>query len=975
MPSADTISKTFQLTATQDFNYLRETGLKYIQKLSGKLWTDHNLHDPGITILEVLCYALMDLGYRSDFDIKDIITQKDEQTTEGYFHRAASIFTTKPVTVNDYRKILVDTPGIRNAWLFSKDKLSLPFDEHVHLYAYCKESRLLYESDIPTINLNDQAHVKNEERIYIDGLYSVKLELEEHPLYGDLNSTVVEQKIVTALLTGYKLEIIFPAWNSTDVDGKEIISLLSAVKIDNLSVEVTNDTKLSGADFLAVKRMAFKTKWFFSYGAEQRTLANVPVKIISAPKAAKGLVAANVLQSGLNENDSVVALNIFTKYAQRPAEMFKIFDAARQKLMDARNLCEDFLQGLDIIDTEDLVICADLDVDTNADLEEIQASIFSVVENYLLPPVQFATLQELLDLDIPTEDIFNGPVLEHGFLTEETISNADIKEEYYVSDIISLLMDLPGVKNLRNFQFNVYGSGNAKMPQPDGWRIKVSPNTKLRLSREKCKFLFYKNGLPLLADFYESINMLKLTQTLQNHLKHKVTPEENNLPVPTGKYRNLDKHYSILNEFPRLYGLGEKDLPGLSEKEIENGNLSDEQKQRLAKVRQLEGYLTFFDQLIADYFSQLNHVKELLSWNDTVKQTYLTQYFYQDKDAAKLFKDADWMKGNVTDEYLNTIGLAGNDKNKTRREYIKTQTGLQYLSESYDTYLDRRNRLLDHLVARFAESFNDYAINMYALPDEMVMTDIEVSEALITDKINLLKNYPSLSSGRGTGYNYAKEDADPLTTTNLSGYEKRMRSLLGMEVNQNKALSNIDDHDDAGFHIAEHLLLRPVHEGDSLLSVCLAENCEHCGDEDPYSFKVSVVLPYWPKRFENMHFRNYMESLFRSEAPAHVFLKICWVDKEEMAKFETAYAAWIKAKTTYFKTLPSPSVAAQQAYSAALKDLTDTLENLRTDFPVATLHDCKDRDEENDSRVFLNQIALGNFKPTHEDGKALEIDE
>ena len=41
---------------------LREMGIEEIQKLSGKIWTDFNLHDPGVTILEQLCYALTDLG-------------------------------------------------------------------------------------------------------------------------------------------------------------------------------------------------------------------------------------------------------------------------------------------------------------------------------------------------------------------------------------------------------------------------------------------------------------------------------------------------------------------------------------------------------------------------------------------------------------------------------------------------------------------------------------------------------------------------------------------------------------------------------------------------------------------------------------------------------------------------------------------------------------------------------------------------
>ena len=37
------------------------------QKFSGEKWTDYNYHDPGITLLEQICYAITDLGYKSNF--------------------------------------------------------------------------------------------------------------------------------------------------------------------------------------------------------------------------------------------------------------------------------------------------------------------------------------------------------------------------------------------------------------------------------------------------------------------------------------------------------------------------------------------------------------------------------------------------------------------------------------------------------------------------------------------------------------------------------------------------------------------------------------------------------------------------------------------------------------------------------------------------------------------------------------------
>jgi hypothetical protein len=56
-----------------DYAALRSEALDLLGRLCGNQWTDYNVHDPGITILEQLCYAITDLAYRSDFAIADLI--------------------------------------------------------------------------------------------------------------------------------------------------------------------------------------------------------------------------------------------------------------------------------------------------------------------------------------------------------------------------------------------------------------------------------------------------------------------------------------------------------------------------------------------------------------------------------------------------------------------------------------------------------------------------------------------------------------------------------------------------------------------------------------------------------------------------------------------------------------------------------------------------------------------------------------
>ncbi len=66
--SQSKISKSTQTKNDLDFEFLRKQGIEYIESLGSALWTDFNTHDPGITILEILCYAITDLGFsNSDF--------------------------------------------------------------------------------------------------------------------------------------------------------------------------------------------------------------------------------------------------------------------------------------------------------------------------------------------------------------------------------------------------------------------------------------------------------------------------------------------------------------------------------------------------------------------------------------------------------------------------------------------------------------------------------------------------------------------------------------------------------------------------------------------------------------------------------------------------------------------------------------------------------------------------------------------
>jgi hypothetical protein len=73
-----------------DYAALRQEGIRQLERMAGGQWTDFNAHDPGITILEQLCYVLTDLAYRTAYEVPDGPRRGRRQERLGRATRAGS---------------------------------------------------------------------------------------------------------------------------------------------------------------------------------------------------------------------------------------------------------------------------------------------------------------------------------------------------------------------------------------------------------------------------------------------------------------------------------------------------------------------------------------------------------------------------------------------------------------------------------------------------------------------------------------------------------------------------------------------------------------------------------------------------------------------------------------------------------------------------------------------------------------------
>ena len=65
-----------------DFDGLRKEAIDATQQSSGKRWTDYNLHDPGVTILEQFSFVLTDIAYRTNIGIEELLFHDNNVNVE-----------------------------------------------------------------------------------------------------------------------------------------------------------------------------------------------------------------------------------------------------------------------------------------------------------------------------------------------------------------------------------------------------------------------------------------------------------------------------------------------------------------------------------------------------------------------------------------------------------------------------------------------------------------------------------------------------------------------------------------------------------------------------------------------------------------------------------------------------------------------------------------------------------------------------
>jgi len=686
-----------KLPSSMDYDFLRRRAISLTQQISGNKWTDYNVHDPGITILEQFCFALTDIAYRTNLDIETLLFHEGDREkvkTSHALFAPEQIFPTGPITLDDYRILFLDKfPNkISNCWV---DKV-------------------------------------NDHRDGIQGLY-------------------------------------------------------------NISVLLKNDLLKDEYDQL-----------------------------------------------------------------QTDLRVFAISN---------RNLCEDFNE-IRFLKPIRVSISADIDIRANANAEDVLAEVLFAVEDYFNPRIKFHSLEELKDVGMAMEDIFDTPSFDHGFILKKHLRPK--QQEFYVSKIANYILEVKGVRDLRNLSISLDG-----LPLY-GDIIEVTDDKYLTLGFlgdhftnspfEGFALSLFKGGA--LSSYTEEsvIYSLELKEA-KTYRSYPIKTEQKTQKTEIYRTDELVGYESIQKTFPGIYGVGDY-TPA-----------NEEGKERKAQSDQLKAYLILFDQIMANHLAQLTKIAEILTIHEfdgenmntyysqslapntpgasellkrklRTKQELLSQMVNLEQHGTNLthqeIQEIESLKNeliekellvrsevseefnrlfNLSDqaikrtkkfknraiiqeilEYKKMIADLENDKDQDENErgilpsqiamkvseiqqwmideWMETEHSVGFKAHDLDKLLrhhdpatERKNRILTHYLARFGEQFtNDFQIKFSTLLEGE--NQDKINKKLLSLKSSFLKEIVNLNRHRARGFDYS---GNTVSEINIIPLKRKIAYLLNIE--------------------------------------------------------------------------------------------------------------------------------------------------------------------------------------------------
>ena len=712
MSKPNTISSAPPERVSMNYAALREGGMELIRKWAGQSWTDHNLHDPGITILEASSYAMTELGLRLQLDVGDLL-RSGESVRAPDLPPADRVLPVGPITPRDLRSVLLDHPLVGDA------QVSLPADGEVLLYG-------------PPLT-----YTPGPSRIRPGGLYEVLVELTTRELNGNTYSF----QVVSGGST-YSLDLALPFWDDPEAAPFRQGAVVTAVAM----------VPDGGQAWRALPEpQSYFGKIDISYttSAGPDHVVTWAVLQITTVLPQPGPVLPGLLADARAKVESLAASPI-VEFAERVGRAAAAVNQLQSYLAGWRNLGEQAVR-IGVARVQEISVQARIEVTGGIDVDQLLAEIFFDVDQMLSPRERFVSLSTRRNALQDPDAIYDGPLLRNGFLTSNALA-AERPSVVFLSDVLRLIMlrrsasgsdvvaqenplgrDIVAVTDLSLTNFI-----NNRPITSDAGDCLTLVDTQIyrpRLSIAKSRIVLVRND----ADVdYDVARVQRLFGDLLEGLDDgsRTTDTSAVWPVERGDLLPIADYTPLQEELPAIYGVGQSVLP-------ESAGTS-----RLAGVRQLQGYLLLFEQILADVTTQLLNINRFFSADAGEDTTYFTRPPFDLPGVPNLLRQ--FTPGG------NWAAFVGDPKNPVA-------LALHNAVESRTEVLERRNRMLDHLLGRQGEDLVAFgqelhrwaqlelaAVNLLAAqqPARIAARRDAANARLVRIKAALLRDAPELNAFR-----------------------------------------------------------------------------------------------------------------------------------------------------------------------------------------------------------------------------------
>lgn len=931
MSEIRTIPKEISAEYGKDYHFLRSEGLKYIESLASKLWTDYNVHDPGITTLEMLCYAITDLGFRISMPVEDILAcPKDNlRLMHEQFLSAIHVLPSNPVSANDYRQLFVRIEGVRNAWIMASDRqIVVKFDQ-------LKQEgipELHYRQDHETLN------PKNELQFKLQGLNNILIDFDDSKL---LNAEEKQKDQVTqdALVLKKKKTIlnrvteVYSRFRNLceDVDSIAEVPKEGVVICGDIDIQPTADPEQVWAQIVFNIDQYLSPDLPFYSLQEMMEAGKTPDEIFQGP-----------------------AFDFNDHYTYRtPGNPFLKKGFIRTEDLLASELRKE-VRLSDIIriimETEGVKLVKEIAFGLCGCDEKDQTKIDQAVSkdkwNLCITPGRkpvFCVSNSVLNIwkgYMPIE--LKKPEAENKLNSLRDRRNAEMQAK----STEDIAMPEGNFRNIRDYQTfqnqfpETYGIGQAGLPES------ASALRKSQARQLKAYLLFFEQ---VLANYFAQLaNASVLLSADTKIAKTYFANVVNGLKDDNEIFADVSNWSQIIDSLHKNTGLDNyvsrknKFLDHLLARFAEQFNeyvflmhrLYSTDAERII-IQHKKNFLADYNQMSTlrgsgfDYYNPQTTEEQLVNVPGMEKRISRLIGFnnYKRISIAKL----DY---HVEPDGTVTIPVNGVPTNVPNFKWNIKMNGSSILENANNQLIKRADAFEEMGLASLLGCEREY----YTVTLSADKT--QVSIALTDSNHQLLANHP---------VKYAVQSGEPDSGT-YSLAEKAIADMI-------RYLS--EDFKLEGMYVVEHLLLRPNFnvpktKTNLFLPVCIESNGNHCRPLDPYSFRVTVVLPGYSMRLRNKYFRQFAERLIRMETPAHVLPRICFVNEEYMGKFEEAYNQWLTERENSKDPL-------KQTKDSTLLKLITVIEDMFTVYEQGQLTDCDD-DTFEKNPVILGSTRLGSLE-------------